>query len=30
MKWLEIAAYIIDIAFCLSIIAWIIMINKGE
>lgn len=30
MKWLEIAAYITDIAFYLSIIAWIIMINKGE
>lgn len=30
MKWLEITAHIVDIAFCVSVIVWIIKRNKEE
>lgn len=30
MKWTEIASHIIDVAFCVSVIVWIVQKNKEE
>ena len=30
MKWLELAAHIIDIAFCVSVIVWIVKSKKQK